>query len=97
MRTAKKTLLPALSFYSFACLRCLVIALALFHIKETVTNNGRRNPSLQISIQSAPQCTPKQHSSEPHGATRQQAIAKTHAKLSVYHILTCSLVLNCNL
>jgi hypothetical protein len=33
-----------------------------------------------------PQHTPERPSSEPHGATRQQAIAKTPAKLSVYQI-----------
>jgi hypothetical protein len=42
---------------------------------------------LQLSIQCLPQCTPKQPISELHGTTRQQqAIAKTHAKLSAYQI-----------
>jgi hypothetical protein len=45
-----------------------------------------RNPSLQLSIQCAPQCTPKQPSNELHGATRQQAIAKTPAKQSAFQI-----------
>jgi hypothetical protein len=45
-----------------------------------------RNPSLQLSIQCAPQCTPKRPSSETHGAIRQQAIVKTSAKWSAYQI-----------
>jgi hypothetical protein len=41
---------------------------------------------LQLLIQCSPQRTPKWPSSEPHGATRQQATAKTNAKLSGYQI-----------
>jgi hypothetical protein len=44
------------------------------------TNSYRRNQALQLSIQCSPQHTSKRSSSEPHGATRQQAIAKTPAK-----------------
>jgi hypothetical protein len=43
-------------------------------------HNRTESPPLQLSIQSLPQRTPKRPSSEPHGATRQQAIAKTRAK-----------------
>jgi hypothetical protein len=41
-------------------------------------------PQLQLSIQRSPQRTLTRPSSEPHGATRKQAIAKTPAKLSAY-------------
>jgi hypothetical protein len=34
----------------------------------------------------------QQPNSEPHGATRQQAIAKTHAKLASYKLLLTSYV-----
>jgi hypothetical protein len=44
------------------------------------TNSYRRNPPLQLSIQCSPQHTSKRPNSEPHGATRQQAIAETPAK-----------------
>jgi hypothetical protein len=50
------------------------------------TNSYRRNPPLQLSIQCSPQRTYKWSSSEPHGATRQQAIAETPAKWSTYQI-----------
>jgi hypothetical protein len=52
------------------------------------TNSYRRNPQLQLSIQCSPQRTPKWPNSKPHWATRQQAIAKTPAKLSAYQILS---------
>jgi hypothetical protein len=44
------------------------------------TNNCRKNPLLLLSIQCSPQRRSKRPGSEPHGATRQQAIAKTPAK-----------------
>jgi hypothetical protein len=44
------------------------------------TNSYERNPPLQLSIQCSPQHTPKRPSSEPHGATRQLAIAKKPEK-----------------
>jgi hypothetical protein len=50
------------------------------------TNSYRRNPPLQLSIQCSPQRTSKWPSSKPHGATRQQAIAKTPAEWSGYQI-----------
>jgi hypothetical protein len=49
-------------------------------------NSYRRNPPLQFSIQCSPQRTLKRPSSERHGATRQQANAKTPAKWSAYQI-----------
>jgi hypothetical protein len=53
--------------------------------------------AIQLSIQCVPQWTPKPPSSEPQGAIRQQAIAKTPAKRSVLpdskcNCLICSLV-----
>jgi hypothetical protein len=51
-----------------------------------------RNPTLQLSIQCPPKCTPKRPSSEPHGAARQQATAKTSAKWSAYQILSVFVV-----
>jgi hypothetical protein len=50
------------------------------------TNSYRWNSPLQLSIQCSPQRTSKRPSNKPHGATRQQAIAKTPAKLSAYQI-----------
>jgi hypothetical protein len=47
---------------------------------------------LQISVQCAPQCTSERPSSEPHGAIRQQAIAKKLAKRSAYQIRCLILV-----
>jgi hypothetical protein len=44
------------------------------------------NPPLQLSIQCLPQCTPRWPSSEPHGATIQQVVAKTPVKWSAYQI-----------
>jgi hypothetical protein len=44
------------------------------------------NPPLQLSIQRSAQRTSKWPNSEPHWATRQQAIAKTPAKWSAYQI-----------
>jgi hypothetical protein len=44
------------------------------------------NPPLQLWIQCSPQRTPKRPSSEPHGVTRQQAIAETPAKWSACQI-----------
>jgi hypothetical protein len=38
------------------------------------------------TMQCSSQCTPKRPSSEPHGTTRQQEIAKTPAKWPAYHI-----------
>jgi hypothetical protein len=40
----------------------------------------------------SPKRTSKWPNSEPHGATRQQAIAKTPAKLSAYQILSVIVV-----
>jgi hypothetical protein len=49
-------------------------------------NANRRNAPLQPSIQRSPQLTPKRPSSEPHGATGQQAIAKAPTKRLAYLI-----------
>jgi hypothetical protein len=57
---------------------------ALYAYQDTCVH--RRNPPLQLSIQCSPQRTSKRSSCEPHGATRQQAIAKTPAKWSDYQI-----------
>jgi hypothetical protein len=46
----------------------------------------RRNPPLLLTIQCSPRRTPKWPNSKPHWATRQQAIANTPAKWSVYQI-----------
>jgi hypothetical protein len=54
--------------------------------RDLQTPKVKEESSLQLSIQCAPQSTPKQPTSEPHGATRQQATAKTLAKRSAYHI-----------
>jgi hypothetical protein len=48
--------------------------------------------SLQLSVQCLYQFTPKRLSSEFHGITRQQTIAKIHAKLSAYQIRSLILV-----
>jgi hypothetical protein len=50
------------------------------------TNGWRKNPPLQLSIQCSLQHTSKWPSSKLHGATKQQAIAKTSAKWYVYQI-----------
>jgi hypothetical protein len=64
---------------------------ASWYLPNTVIRRDLQTPvpSLQLSIQCAPQCTPRRPSSEPHGATRQQAIAKTPAKRSTYQTLKC--------
>jgi hypothetical protein len=43
-------------------------------------------------ITEAVQCTSKQPNSEPHGATRQQAVAKTLAKWTAYQIPSVTVV-----
>jgi hypothetical protein len=47
-----------------------------------------QTPTVKEDIRSysSPERTPKCPSTEPHGATRQQAIAKTPAKRSAYRI-----------
>jgi hypothetical protein len=49
-----------------------------------------QTPTIKEEIRhySSQYSAPKQPSSEPHGATRQQAIAKTPAKRSAYQILS---------
>jgi hypothetical protein len=39
-------------------------------------------------------CIPGAHFREPHGANRQQAIAKTHAKRSAYQIVSAFVLKN---
>jgi hypothetical protein len=51
-----------------------------------------KSPSLQLPVQCSPQCTLKRPSSEPHGATRQQATAETPAKRSAYQILSVTVL-----
>jgi hypothetical protein len=60
--------------------RILVCAEYGYPKGSQITNISRRNPPLQLSIQCSPQRTSKCPNSKPHGATRQQAIAKTPAK-----------------
>jgi hypothetical protein len=75
---------------------------APWYIPITVIRRDLHAPIIKEEIchysnqYSAPQCTPKRPRSEAHGATWQQAIAKTSAKRSAYdskfNILICSLV-----
>jgi hypothetical protein len=51
-----------------------------------------KNSSLQLSKQCSPQRTPQRPSSDLHGATRQQTIAKTPAKQCAYQILSLIIV-----
>jgi hypothetical protein len=57
---------------------CMIVDSTWF-MQNTVIRKDFQ-PPLQFSIQSSPQPTPKRPCSEPHGATREQAIAKTPAK-----------------
>jgi hypothetical protein len=43
-------------------------------------------------MQCTPQCTPKRPSSEPHGATRQQAIAKKPVKEFAYEFFSVTVL-----
>jgi hypothetical protein len=61
---------------------------APWHVRNMVIRRDLQKQTVKQEIRHAPQCTPKQPSSEPHGATRQQAIAKTHARRSAYRILS---------
>jgi hypothetical protein len=49
--------------------------------KISITKNSF--PSLQLSTECAPQCTLIRPSSEPHGPSRQEAIAEKPAKRSI--------------
>jgi hypothetical protein len=67
---------------------CVVRAEYEYRKGSSNTNNSIRNLSRKLSIQRSPQRTPKGPSSEPHVTIRQQAIAKTPAKRSVYQIVS---------
>jgi hypothetical protein len=76
--------------YQAALLRMIVDARGTCRIllREGISkrNQLQKKSVITAPIQCAPQSTPKRPSSEPHGATRQQAIAKTPAKRSAYQI-----------
>jgi hypothetical protein len=53
----------------------------------TKHRESKKKSVTTLSIECSPQYTSKRPSSKRRGATRQQAIAKTHAKRSAYQIL----------
>jgi hypothetical protein len=63
----------------------LMIVDAPWYVPNTVIRRNLETPTVKEEIRSA-QRTRKRSNSEPHGATRQQAIAKTPAKWSAYQI-----------
>jgi hypothetical protein len=58
------------------------------YVPNTDIPRDLQTPTVQEEIRrySSPQRTPERPNSEPHGATRQQATAKTSAKRSAYRI-----------
>jgi hypothetical protein len=68
---------------------------APWYVPNMVIRTYLQTPTVKDAIHhySLPQCTPKQMSSEPYGATPQnQAIAKTPAKRSAYKILSVTVL-----
>jgi hypothetical protein len=71
---------------------------APWYVPNMIIRRDFQTPTVKVEIRhnssqySAPQCTPKQPSSELHDAIRQRAIAKTPAKRPAYQIL-CAIAL----